>query len=150
MNACNEQYANGQIEKTPIQIRSALSKKFDCHWLTEPDSWDKSNFSSEVVRFIEQTQGVNAFPNLILIGMLAQQVELYVQCARHIAEHGLIESYNKGATSGPSLYFSIADKALNRILQLMKELGITPAHRVGIVRAISPEALDFESFMAGP
>ena len=150
MNACQKQLTDNQIETPSLHMRHSLSEEFNCHWLTEPDAWDKSIFSSEVVRFIEQTQGVNAFPNLILIGMLAQQIELYVQCAQHIAEHGLIESYNKGATSGPSLYFSIADKALNRILQLMKELGITPAHRVGVVRAISPEALDFESFMAGP
>jgi hypothetical protein len=26
----------------------------------------------------------------------------------------------------------MADKALNRILQIMKELGLTPGHRVGV------------------
>ena len=150
MNAGQKQLTDNQIETPSIHMRQSLSEEFNCHWLTEPDAWDKSFFSSEVVRFIEQTQGVNAFPNLILIGMLAQQIDLYVQCTRQIASHGLLEFYNKGATSGPSLYFSIADKALNRILQLMKELGITPAHRIGTVRLTSADALEFESFMSGP
>jgi hypothetical protein len=56
----------------------------------------------------------------------------------------------KVVTLGPSLYFSMADKSLNRILQLMKELGLTPVHRVGTVRATSTEALEFEDFIAGP
>jgi hypothetical protein len=61
-----------------------------------------------------------------------------------------VANYNKGVTTGPSLYFSMADKALNRVLQIMKELGITPSHRVGAVNSRSPEALEFEEFMAGP
>ena len=149
MNACQKQLTDNQIETPSIHMRQSLSKVFNCHWLTEPDTWDKSNFSSEVVRFIEQTQGVNAFPNLILIGMLAQQIDIYVQCTRQIATGGLIEVYNKGATSGPSLYFSMSDKAINRIVQLMKELGLTPAHLIGQVRADTKEALEFEEFMSG-
>jgi hypothetical protein len=43
----------------------------------------------------------------------------------------------------------MADKALNRVLQLMKELGLTPSHRVGNVRSINPDALAFEDFMTG-
>jgi phage terminase small subunit len=150
MNTFLNQLIENQIEAPSLHMQKPIAETLNCHWLTDPDAWDKSKFSSEIVRFIEQTQGVNAFPNLILIGMLAQQIDLYVQCTRHIANHGLLEVYNKGATSGPSLYFSIADKALNRILQLMKELGITPAHRIGTVKLTSSDALEFESFMSGP
>jgi phage terminase small subunit len=82
--------------------------------------------------------------------MLAHQIDLYVQCTRQMAQTGLVEAYNKGVTSGPSLYFSMADKALNRILQLMRELGLTPSHRIGTVRSTRPDALAFEDFMAGP
>ena len=149
MNAGQKQLTDNQIETPSIHMRQSLSEEFNCHWLTEPDAWDKSIFSSEVVRFIEQTQGVNAFPNLILIGMLAQQIDLYVQCTRQIASHGLLEFYNKGATSGPSLYFSMADKALNRILQLMKELGLTPTHRVGVVKPTSVDSIDLEELFSG-
>ncbi len=87
---------------------------------------------------------------MVLIGMLTHQIDLYVECSRQLAQNGLVAEYNKGVTSGPSLYFSMADKSLNRILQIMKELGLTPSHRVGTVRSTSPEALAFEEFMAGP
>jgi len=149
MNACQNQLIENQIGTQSLQMQKSISEGFNCHWLTEPDAWDKSKFSGEIVRFIEQTQGVNAFPNLILIGMLAQQIDLYVQCTSQIANSGLLEVYNKGVTSGPSPYFNMADKALNRILQIMKELGLTPSHRVGKVLVNSPDALEFEKFMAG-
>ena len=121
-----------------------------CDWLSDPSSWDKEKFISDIVTFIEQSQGVNAYPNMVLIGMLAHQIDLYVQCTQQLVQTGLVEAYNKGVTSGPSLYFSMADKALNRVLQLMKELGLTPSHRVGTVKSMTPEALAFEEFMAGP
>ncbi len=67
-----------------------------------------------------------------------------------MAQKGLVADYNKGATSGPSLYFSMADRALNRILQIMKELGLTPSHRVGVVMSVTPESLAMQAFLAGP
>ena len=139
------------VHDRPKKQRQFLAPKvLACDWLTSPEAWEKEKFSSNIVEFIEQTQGVNAYPNMVLIGMLTHQIDLYVECSRQIAEKGLVAEYNKGVTSGPSLYFSMADKALNRILQIMKELGITPSHRVGTVRSRSPEALEFEEFMAGP
>lgn len=110
----------------------------------------QKKFTNDIVTFIEQSQGVNAYPSMVLIGMLAHQIDLYVQCTHQLAQAGLVEEYNKGVTSGPSLYFSMADKALNRVLQLMKELGLTPSHQIGTVRSTSPDALDFEMLMAGP
>ena len=117
-------------------------------WLTNPNDWDKDDFVADIVKFIEQTQGSNAYPNLVLIGLLANQIDIYVQCAREMSKTGLVEFYNKGATSGPSLHFSMADKALNRILQLMKELGLTPSHRVGVIKSTKPDALELEELFA--
>jgi len=139
------------VHDRPKKQRQVLATKvLTCDWLTSPEAWEKEKFSSNIVEFIEQTQGVNAYPNMVLIGMLTHQIDLYVECSRQLAQKGLVAEYNKGVTSGPSLYFSMADKALNRILQIMKELGITPSHRVGAVKSRSPEALEFEKFMAGP
>jgi len=42
----------------------------------------------------------------------------------------------------------MADKALNRIVQLMKELGLTPSHRVGVIKSTNPEALELEELFA--
>lgn len=149
MNAYQNLITDNQIAMTSNFTGQSLSKEFNCLWLVEPNAWNKAEFSGEIVLFIEQTQGVNTLPNLILIGMLAHQIDLYVQCTRHIANDGLIEVYNKGATSGPSLYFSMADKALNRILQLMKELGLTPSHRVGVVKPNSVDSLELEELFSG-
>ena len=132
------------------QRQVIVPKVLTCDWLTSPEAWEKEKFSSNIVEFIEQTQGLNAYPDMVLIGMLTHQIDLYVECSRQIAEKGLVADYNKGVTSGPSLYFSMADKALNRILQIMKELGLTPGHRVGVVKSITKESFEMEAFLAGP
>jgi phage terminase small subunit len=139
------------VRSNPKKQRQVIVPKvLTCDWLTSPEAWEKEKFSSNIVEFIEQTQGLNAYPDMVLIGMLTHQIDLYVECSRQIAEKGLVAEYNKGVTSGPSLYFSIADKALNRILQIMKELGLTPGHRVGVVRSVTKESLEMEAFLAGP
>ena len=136
--------------KPKKQTQVIAPKVLTCDWLTSPEAWEKEKFSSNIVEFIEQTQGLNAYPDMVLIGMLTHQIDLYVECSRQIAEKGLVADYNKGVTSGPSLYFSMADKALNRILQIMKELGLTPGHRVGVVKSVTKESLEMETFLAGP
>jgi phage terminase small subunit len=139
------------VKSPPKQLRELTPTiELNCEWLSDPAMWNKEKFTSDIVKFIEQSHGVNAYPNMVLIGMLAHQIDLYVQCSHKMTQTGLVEAYNKGVTSGPSLYFSMADKALNRVIQLMKELGLTPSHRIGTVRQTSAEALEFEAFMAGP
>ena len=139
------------VRSNPKKQRQVIVPKvLTCDWLTSPEAWEKEKFSNNIVEFIEQTQGLNAYPDMVLIGLLTHQIDLYVECSRHIAEKGLVADYNKGVTSGPSLYFSIADKALNRILQIMKELGLTPGHRVGVVKLVTQESLEMEAFLAGP
>jgi len=144
MNLNNQVTLSGQKQRH--QTRPSQELAFD--WLSDPDRWDKDQFSNDMITFIEQTQGANAYPNIVLIGMLSHQIELYVECSRQMALNGLVADYNKGVTVGASLYFSMADKALNRVVQIMKELGVTPSHRVGKVRSLSPESLEFEGFMA--
>jgi len=139
------------VNSNPKKQRQVIAPKvLTCDWLTSPEAWEKEKFSNNIVEFIEQTQGLNAYPDMVLIGMLTHQIDLYVECSRQIAEKGLVAEYNKGVTSGPSLYFSMADKALNRILQIMKELGLTPGHRVGVVKAVTKESLEMEALLAGP
>jgi phage terminase small subunit len=139
------------VRSNPKKQRQVIVPKvLTCDWLTSPEAWEKEKFSSNIVEFIEQTQGLNAYPDMVLIGMLTHQIDLYVECSRQIAQKGLVADYNKGVTCGPSLYFSMADKALNRILQIMKELGLTPGHRVGVVKSVTKESLEMEAFLAGP
>ncbi len=139
------------VHSTPKKQKPVIVPKvLTCDWLTSAQAWEKEKFSNNIVEFIEQTQGLNAYPDMVLIGMLTHQIDLYVECSRQIADKGLEADYNKGVTSGPSLHFSMADKVLNRILQIMKELGLTPGHRVGVVKSVTKESLEVEAFLAGP
>jgi len=139
------------VHSTPKKQKPVIVPKvLTCDWLTSAEAWEKEKFSNNIVEFIEQTQGLNAYPDMVLIGMLTHQIDLYVECSRQIADKGLVADYNKGVTSGPSLHFSMADKALNRILQIMKELGLTPGHRVGVVKSVTKESLEVEAFLAVP
>lgn len=45
-------------------------------WLTNPDKWDKDEFVADIIKFVEQTQGINTYPNLVLIGLLANQIDI--------------------------------------------------------------------------
>ena len=109
------------VHSTPKKQKPVIVPKvLTCDWLTSAEAWEKEKFSNNIVEFIEQTQGLNAYPDMVLIGMLTHQIDLYVECSRQIADKGLVADYNKGVTSGPSLYFSMAVKALSRNLQIMK------------------------------
>jgi len=95
------------VHDRPKKQRQVLAPKvLNCDWLTSPEAWEKEKFSNNIVTFIEQTQGVNAYPNMVLIGMLTHQIDLYVECSRQLAQKGLVAEYNKGVTSGPSLFLN--------------------------------------------
>ena len=64
------------------------------------------------------------------ISMLADQIDTYIDCNRHIAIEGLVTSFNDGKTIGPSPYVSIRKEALKLIIALMNELGLTPKGRL--------------------
>ena len=144
--------SNFHFVRSPPKPRREITPtlELNCDWLNNPDIWDKEKFTKDIVTFIEQSQGLNAYPNMVLIGMLTHQIDIYVKCSHEMTQNGLVAEYNKGITSGPSLYFSMADKALNRVIQIMKELGLTPSHRIGTVRAITAESLAMDAFLAGP
>ena len=73
------------IPSPPKKLRQVIAPKvLNCEWLTSPEAWEKEKFSSNIVEFIEQTQGVNAYPDMVLIGMLTHQIDLYVECSRQM------------------------------------------------------------------
>ena len=61
-----------------------------------PETWEKEKFSRNIFEFIEQTQGLNAHPDMMFIGVLTQQIDVYVECALNMAQKGLVADYNKG------------------------------------------------------
>jgi phage terminase small subunit len=81
--------------------------------------------------------------------MLASQIEIYVQSISKLRSDGLVTAFNGGMTMGPNPYMAIADRALCRSVQVMKELELSPKSRDGYqsTRQLSPEIL---SLLDGP
>jgi phage terminase small subunit len=81
--------------------------------------------------------------------MLASQIEIYVESILKLRAEGLVMAFNGGVTVGPNPYMAIADRALYRSLQVMKELELSPKARDGYQSARRTSS-DISSLFDGP
>ena len=118
-------------------------------WLEHPEKWERQFFITSVSRYLSQKNGSVDIADEHLLNMLASQIEIYVQSILKLRNDGLVITFNGGVTVGPNPCVAIADKALHRIVQVMKELEISPKARDGYrsVQRCSPELL---SLLNGP
>lgn len=116
-------------------------------WLDDPNSWNPGKFIEETAEFLYQTQGINEEIDQHLMAMLATEMETYIKCSAEMKKSGLLQVYNNGMTTGPSVHFGIAEKTIGNILRLMKELCLLPRGRPGNGKPTSKEMLEF---FAGP
>jgi len=118
-------------------------------WLEHPERWDRQIFVASASRYLTQKNGSVDVADKHLLSMLASQIEIYVQSILKLRNDGLVMTFNGGVTVGPNPCMAIADKALHRIVQLMKELELSPKARDGYrsVQRCSPELL---SLLNGP
>lgn len=100
-------------------------------WLDDPDSWCRDDFLEKTKSYLFKKNGVLDMADMQLVGMLASQIEIYVSSVRELKSSGLVITFNNGVTVGPNPHMTIADKALNRIVQIMKELELSPKSRSG-------------------
>lgn len=100
-------------------------------WLEYPERWDRQAFVSSASSYMHRKNGRVDIADGHLLGMLASQIEIYVQSVLKLRAEGLVVAFNGGMTLGPNPYIAIADKALHRILQVMKELELSPKSRDG-------------------
>jgi hypothetical protein len=91
------------------------------HWLSSPESWDRSAYVSNLMNLIGSNPSLAITSKLF---MLASQVEIFIACQLHIKEHGLTTIQNNGVTTGQNPHVKIADVALYRAVQLMKTLEL--------------------------
>jgi P27 family predicted phage terminase small subunit len=68
--------------------------------------------------------------NRHLIAIFAESMEIYDICSKEIDKEGLVISYNNGMTQGANPYISIRNKTTITIIQIMRELGLTPKSRL--------------------
>ncbi len=84
-----------------------------------------------------------------LVGMLASQIDIYVSSVKELKISGLVINFNNGVTVGSNPHMTIADKALNRVIQIMKELELSPKSRSGY-RSNYEMSPELKRFLEGP
>lgn len=100
-------------------------------WLEHPERWDRAVFISFASTYLRQKNGGIDIADSHLLSMLASQIEIYVESILKLRVEGLITTFNGGVTVGPNPHMAIADRALYRSLQVMKELELSPKARDG-------------------
>lgn len=114
-------------------------------WLSKPELWDKQTFFVYASKYLSLKNGGIDISDKHLLNMLASQIEIYVESILKLRTDGLVMTFNGGVTVGPNPCMAITDKSLHRIIQLMKELELSPKSRDGYLseRRTSPELLKF-------
>lgn len=118
-------------------------------WITDPDHWDRELFMERIKQYLYKKNSVVDEVDLQLLMMLVTQIEIYIHGVRDIKKNGSVVYFNNGVTLGPNPQIGITDKALNRVLQLSKELELTPRARNGYQSNIGP-SVELKNFLAGP
>jgi P27 family predicted phage terminase small subunit len=132
-----------------VLIPESLRKRIPpAEWLDKPEAWDKRQFILETADFLYTTYGIGNDQDKHTITMLADQIDLYIQCNKGIAEQGIISEYNDGKTVGPNPHVTIREKTLAKIILLMNELGLTPRSRLSSGK--SEENSSVAKFLRGP
>lgn len=126
--------------KPELALQAAINPK---QWLDNPKTWDGAHFVEKILELLEPNPTI---AETCKVYMLASQVEVFVSCQHHIKQHGLTISHNNGVTIGQNPHLKIADSALYRANQLMKELGLSFGKRIN-QKNNTPE---FLAFLAGP
>lgn len=118
-------------------------------WLKHPETWDRAVFIDHATSYLRQKNGSVDTADGHLLSMLASQIDIYVESILKLRSEGLVVNFNGGVTMGPNPYMAIADRALYRSLQVMKELELSPKAREGYQsnRQISPAV---RSLLDGP
>ena len=118
-------------------------------WLEQPETWDRAVFIDHATSYLRHKNGGVDTADGHLLSMLASQIDIYVESILKLRSEGLVVAFNGGVTMGPTPYMAIADRALYRSLQVMKELELSPKARDGYQssRQISPAV---RSLLDGP
>lgn len=107
----------------------SISKDFPPHYLLKFDDFSELDFFEQNRESLIQKKGDIDVADLQLLAILAKQAHLYVTSMKELRQLGAVITFNNGVTVGPNPHMTIADKALNRVIQLLKELQLTAASK---------------------
>ena len=119
------------------------------NWINHPNQWSQTDFILQTKQYLTNKNGGIDSADEHLLCMLATQIDVYVKSIIAIQKEGMIASFNGGVTLGPNPHLAIADRALYRSLQVMKELELSPKSRDGY-RPASRMSAEIKLFLDGP
>jgi phage terminase small subunit len=119
--------AEHKAQPLPDKVRARVPK---ADWIDNPDSWDRSAFIKETSDFLWETYGIGSDQDKHVLAALAAQIEIWVMCWRGIQEEGVIVQEEASVRRIVNPNVAAGDKALQRALVLMGELGLTPKARL--------------------
>ena len=145
--------------KTAIEVRKALNIRvrtklaeipadLSCRipvaeWEDNPSLFSRSQFIEETSEFMEKVYGFHPASYQCALWMLADQMQVYMD-----ASIGYIESGSVMVVNGKeSAWLRVRDGALQAILKLQREMGLTAASRLV---AVKPEAVDINVLLPYP
>ena len=121
-----------RVEKrTQLDVQPERVSDTTSDWLNHPETWDRVVFIDHATSYLRQKNGSVDTADGHLLSMLASQIDIYVESILKLRSEGLVVNFNGGVTVGPNPYMAIADRALYRSLQVMKELELSPKAREG-------------------
>ena len=118
-------------------------------WYSQPELWSKDDFLTKTQNYLFKKNGVLDLADQQLLAILASQIEVYISSLEDLKKSGLVINFNNGVTVGPNPHINISDKALNRIIQIMKELELSPKARSGY-RSNYEMSPEMKQFLEGP
>jgi len=118
-------------------------------WFSQPELWSKDDFLTKTRNYLFKKNGVLDLADQQLLSILVSQIEIYISSVQDLKKSGLVINFNNGVTVGPNPHINIADKALNRIVQIMKELELSPKSRAGY-RSNYEMSSEMKRFLEGP
>ena len=145
--------------KMPIEVRKALNirvrtklaeipAELSCRipvaeWEDSHSLFSRSQFIEETSDFMEKVYGFHPASYQCALWMLADQMQVYMD-----ATIGFIESGSVMVVNGKeSAWLRVRDGALQAILKLQREMGLTAASRLV---AAKPEAVDINVLLPYP
>ena len=121
------------VRKTgkPAAIPAELKTRMPyAEWHDHPEKFDKKQFVKEASDFLFDVYGIGDNQNRHTLGMLADTMEMYVNCNMRLTNDQLMIWHNDGKTAAIIPLVNIRAKALEQCISLMGELGLTPKARL--------------------
>lgn len=114
-----------------VQVDARLKARIPfAEWLSDPDGFTREQFIDETAGFLWDTYRLGTNQDRHTLGLLADQLAIYIRAKQLIDTGELVVSTNDGKTACANPALSIASKALDNALKLMGELGLTPRTRL--------------------